>query len=362
MSTPMTIIGNPPITLTGDITASGHLLTPVATTLSSFISPALGQTFNFNVSNSDAFLNLNIGSSSVTQSILGMGQTVTYPGTSYAWIYSRPVVSPAQTESYILNYTSVGSLNVPLMGISQSDEYVTIYNGLHMNSQQIDTVSNLQFLSNNAAPKIALWAQTSPVNAYQYIGMFVASSTFGLQVPSATNDFVFNAALSSSSNSEVFRIKGNGDIVYSGNMYGNVPSGSMYMEGNGSSTTITTSGTYYKLNGTTTSVNLNQFIMSTNNRLTFAGDFSITAFVIVSATLTQNQLVGSNVTVSIFKNGSRITGTSGIATIPNADYASISVNTIIGLAYGDYLELYVTGSVNGQTATASTMQFTVESI
>lgn len=220
--------------------------------------------------------------------------------------------------------------------------------------------TGLQFNNQAQNRVITLWESAN--NVHEYYGFGINSGVLRYQVDATTSQHGFYTAASSSSSNELFRIKGNGDVlVINGTFWpSRLPSGWMYMEANGTATTITSNATFYKAAGTSTSGSLNQFTMPANNKLLYSGTPTISANVNVTASVSQNQALGSQVTIAVFKNGTRVTGTNGAATYGMlAQYLSITTNCIVSLATNDYIEVYVNGSVNGQTVTTANMQVTV---
>ncbi|MCF8366551.1 MAG: DUF1566 domain-containing protein [Bacteroidales bacterium] len=73
------------------------------------------------------------------------------------------------------------------------------------------TNAQLQFGNTTANRKMILWQNTN--NDHQFYGLGVNSNTFRYQVPGTTDSHVFYAASSTSTSNELFRIKGDGQIM-----------------------------------------------------------------------------------------------------------------------------------------------------
>lgn len=132
--------------------------------------------------------------------------------------------------------------------------------------------------------------------------------------------------------------------------------GSLYLST--TATTTVTAGVYSKLNGTTTSVNLSDFTMPSNNRLTYTGTTTIRFNVVSVVSL---QASGSNQTVSIrlAKNATTDAATDVTARLGNSGLPSVLATTWnVSLATNDFIEVFATSAGN-TTLTAAKLELSV---
>lgn len=134
---------------------------------------------------------------------------------------------------------------------------------------------------------------------------------------------------------------------------GSGSAGSLYLST--TATTSVTANTYAKLNGTTTSVNLSDFTMPANNRLTYTGSTTTRFNVVAVVSL---QASGSNQTVSVrmAKNGTTDVATQVTLRLGNSNQPGV-LSTIwnVSLATNDYLEVFGTSAGN-TTLTAAKLE------
>jgi len=117
---------------------------------------------------------------------------------------------------------------------------------------------------------------------------------------------------------------------------------------NVSTTTVTTAGTFYKANWTTTSFYTSKWIVN-NNRITYQTDYLLDAWAIITGNITSNN---SNVriTIAIVKNGATATryGETDLRIVTaNQPFQFSTVIYIPDMKKNDYLELYTTSSQSG---------------
>ena len=202
----------------------------------------------------------------------------------------------------------------------------------------------LQFASINANRKIVLWEGAN--NDHQFNGLGINSTIFRFQVNATNNDFVFYAGTSSTTSNEVARITGTGDFVAAGYIYGNRPSGMLYINDN--LTTFSSSGgIVQKIPTTTVSAQLNLFTMPVNNRLLYTGARTILASVILSLTAFSDTPTGDiGFGIYIYKNGVFIAGAKQLALArrnPGASPPVVAMTSSIltQLSQNDYIEAYI---------------------
>jgi len=153
-----------------------------------------------------------------------------------------------------------------------------------------------------------------------------------------------------------------GDIIYAANdgtnwvcSLSSTGSNNSYGEAYVSSpaaTAITTHGTYYKINGTYTSGQLNGFTHS-SGRLTYTGT-TIRMFHIqccISATASNNEIYFFR----IAKGGTTIESTQIGRKTSTTDLGAIACNGLVQLATNEYIELFVTSDDTNTTTMTATL-------
>lgn len=125
-------------------------------------------------------------------------------------------------------------------------------------------------------------------------------------------------------------------------------------------TTLTSAGTFYKVEGTTTLAYGVDFDQSAEARLRYTGNETIVAMVFATLDFTSNTN-NHDVTWDIRKNASTtvaraVTVRKGTA----ADRNEVSLHGMYTLATNDYLELFVSSSAAGVTVTNS--HFTLSAV
>ncbi len=134
-----------------------------------------------------------------------------------------------------------------------------------------------------------------------------------------------------------------------------------YMQGNATTTTISVSGTYYKISGTTTANAINQKFTHTNNRLTYTGsltrNFKMTAS--ISASSGNNQdlkfRLAKNGTTDITSQASQ--NTSGSGRVDN-----IVCQWLGSLATNDYIEIFTTNNTSTTAVLVEDLNVLIEEV
>lgn len=204
-------------------------------------------------------------------------------------------------------------------------------------------------------------------NQHQIYSFGINNLALRYQVATTTSSHIFYAATSATASNELFRISGNGDTTTAGTIYGRRVSGSLSMQGNTTTTTVSTANTFVKVNGTTTSSNLNQTSMPQSNRITYTGTPSIVALITCSFTATYNTGNTDEIIFAVYKNGSQIPESRISFDLNNLLSGSIptipfSINTTTTLNTNDYVELWVTMTAATRTVTVSRYMMTVVAI
>lgn len=135
--------------------------------------------------------------------------------------------------------------------------------------------------------------------------------------------------------------------------------GQAYMVDNATPTTISVSGTFYKILGTTIAGTINQRFSHSNNRLTFDGQingaFKITT--IISCSSGNNQLLLARIAV----NGVTIVASeSQISTSGSGRSENLTAMAIVELGSTDYIEIFIANSTSTSNVTVSELNFIVE--
>lgn len=117
--------------------------------------------------------------------------------------------------------------------------------------------------------------------------------------------------------------------------------GQVYMQGNATATTISSTATPVKVAGTWTADISNSFTGTTGGRLTYTG--TETQIIRVSAVATLSPTSGSNQHISLYvaKNGTVISGSRQQSHISNGSDMPIAVVWQVSMATNDYIELFV---------------------
>lgn len=135
-----------------------------------------------------------------------------------------------------------------------------------------------------------------------------------------------------------------------------------YMTANASATTISATGTFVKVAGTTTAGTLNQkFTTATTNRATYSGALTENFRVVAFATMTS----GNNQTLRmrIAKNGVTLPdSTSRFQTTGSGDASSIGTQTFLTMVPTDYIEVFVTNDTATNSITVTDLSVTVSRI
>lgn len=137
--------------------------------------------------------------------------------------------------------------------------------------------------------------------------------------------------------------------------------GHCYFVNNATTTTVTTSGTYYKVAGTTLEGTINNKFSHSVNRLTFTGTYA--GYFEATASLSVATSINTNFSFRLAKNG--ITGESGEITIrqqTNVGYSAALVQDVFQLNTGDYIEVWVTASQNNSTPLISDLNLLIKRV
>ena len=198
----------------------------------------------------------------------------------------------------------------------------------------------LQFANTLANRKIVLLENAN--NDHQVIGLGTNTNIFRLQVPATTTDFVFYAGTSTTTSNEVGRLSGTGNLTVSGTLFGNRPRALIYF--NGISSMAVTANTPAKMTNVTTSIGfINSFSAPISNRLVYTGTATMIVNVRCSASLNNATALSVATTLSIYKNGVLITGSSVSNNTASSSISyTLTTETLVSMNTNDYVEAYVT--------------------
>ncbi len=132
-----------------------------------------------------------------------------------------------------------------------------------------------------------------------------------------------------------------------------------YMTANATATSLPVANTYYKIAGTTTTVNAKKFSTS-SNRITYTGKTGIVGkvFIIIGA---KAPAANSDFSIVIAKNGVVITApVASMAAASNNQSFQLSLITELDLVTNDYVEVFIkSNNSNTNTITVEEMQFRI---
>jgi hypothetical protein len=135
---------------------------------------------------------------------------------------------------------------------------------------------------------------------------------------------------------------------------------SLYMSGNLTTTTITTSNTFYKIVGSTTATLVNNFSSPANNKLQYTGSNPIDALVSVNISVTHTEVGGSTIGLSIFKNGTiQIAAANYAFQLSTNSATSLSLSVHVPFIMTDFVEVFVTYNAGVNPVLVTDMNLTV---
>jgi hypothetical protein len=197
-------------------------------------------------------------------------------------------------------------------------------------------------------------------NPHEYYGFGVNSSSLRYQIGRTTANHEFWAAVDSSSSNLVGTITGTGDMSIPGTYYGRSVSGLIYQSS--TSFQVVTGGVWVKVAGTTASLQLNGFSMSSNNRIRCDLTTGATCKVSLTMTIRDVSAMVGNYSIAVYKNGTRLTETIMESDTPvNLTNVNMYTFTYVSLALNDYVEAYYV-SGNNTTMAGVYMLLSVEAI
>ena len=133
-----------------------------------------------------------------------------------------------------------------------------------------------------------------------------------------------------------------------------------YMQGNAAITTITTSSTFVKIAGTTTTGSyVEKFdVTTTNNKAVYTG--SLTGFYKVNAVVSMTSGNNKELELAIYKNGSILTPSRSKGTSNGGGKAeNVACLDIVELQTNDYIELYVANNSNTNNVVCVDLNLTI---
>ncbi len=221
--------------------------------------------------------------------------------------------------------------------ISESD-FMQCGIGINLLSGVAETVSILNCTFYNTISGSDIGVLYTPASFTSYNSIFITNNAWN-------NEGTFFGGFDFS------RTDGRDANVYLSNNAGaenKNPHAKINVNNNVSTTTVTTTGTYYKANWTNTSSYTSKWTVN-NNRITYQSDYTSDVWAIITGNITvdDNNL---RVTIAIVKNGNTGTryGETDLRIVTaNQPFQFSTVIYIPDIVKDDYLELYVTSSQNG---------------
>lgn len=335
------------ITLTGNVTGSGTVGSSFATTLALRLNQILTPTAAVSM-NSQKLTSLANGTVSADGVNLGQMNTAISSAVS------------AGTITLTGNVTGSGTIGSPFATtiVSKLNQIPIPTGTININSQDLVSVSNLgisvasptfgiQFPNTVDDCKICFYQNAA--NSFQVYGIGVLGSTLKYSVGNSVASHVFYCGASSTTSTELFRIHGTGYATVSGGdgtFYSRVPS--IQINNTGASTTTVTSGSWVKLNFTSTAAATGavQFTTSTN-RITFTGsDLGTVCYGMATASVDLRWSTVGQINLGIAKNGSIIPQSSvWVANTSTSIPVTANIPLVMtDLSPGDYLEIWVLGT------------------
>lgn len=134
-----------------------------------------------------------------------------------------------------------------------------------------------------------------------------------------------------------------------------------YMQGNATTTTISVSGTYYKVSGTTTANSINQKFTHTNNRLTYTG--SLTRNFKVTASISASSGNNQDLKFRLAKNGTTdITSQVSQDTSSSGRVDNITCQWLGSLVTNDYIEIFTTNNTSTTSVLVEDLNVLIEEV
>jgi ribosomal protein L31 len=350
------------VTLTGNVTGSGTVGTPFATTIVSTLNniPVATGAVNINSQNITSVGNLGIGVASPNNGIEFAGITgdckiCLWRGggiTNDFQVFGFGIA--ANTLKYTVNSSS--SSHVFYCGASSTTStelfkiagagYVNVSGNLGI-GVSVPTIS-LQFPNAVSDCKICLY-QTA-ANSFQVYGFGVTAGTLKYTVDASTSNHVFYCGASSTTSTELFKIAGTGYATVSagsGTFYSRVPSATWFKTGY-TGVTVAAANTWIKAVSSSSLTPPNRQFTTSVNRITFTGsDLADNCVGMYSATAVLSPSSGTpKLGLAVYLNGTNILGCQAYIspTAAGGLYTLTISNTMIDLDPGDYLEVWVLSS------------------
>lgn len=140
--------------------------------------------------------------------------------------------------------------------------------------------------------------------------------------------------------------------------------GQMYMQGNATATTVAAINTYYKVDGTTTAGPDNSKFTHTSNRMTYSGAIQRRVLVIatISFTAGANDVCRFGFYSSVgaaVRTGSAMTATASIPLGLSGRAESVTIQDVLTMANGDYLEVHAMNTTATANITVTDMNVTI---
>ncbi len=266
------------------------------------------------------------------------------------WIFENDFQSCAGAGIEI----AAGSASGGRLRISETD-FMQCVKGINLLSGVAETISiiNGTFYNTTSGSDIAILYTPATFTAFST--MFITNNAWNNQ---GTFMSGFDFSLASGRDANIFLSNNSGKENEN-------PHARLSVRNNVSTTTISTTGTFYKANwaANTTTYTCKWEIGSTSptsgNRITYQPDNPADVWAIITGNLSNNA-INQVITIAIVKNGittTRYGETDVRITIQNQPWQFSTVIYIPDVLKGDYLELYATSSRSGDLITFQDIQW-----
>ena len=233
------------------------------------------------------------------------------------------------------------------MKLSECD-FIQCAKGVNLLSGVSETISILNATFYNTIAGTDIGILYTPASFTSYSAMFISSNAWNNQ---GTFISGFDFSRPDGRDANVFMINNSG-------LEDEKPHSKINVNNNVSTTTVTTSGTYYKANWTNTSTYTTKFTMA-NNRITYQPVNKRDAWAIITGNIAVNN-ANRVITIAVYKNGTsgtRYGDTDLRVTIANQPFQFSTVIYVPDMNKNDYLELYVTSGNSGDVVTFQDIQW-----
>lgn len=278
----------------------------------------------------------------------------------------------------ILDWFRVNFANCATIGTIANYSNVLLTNSSLTNSSMltfdgtVDTIAFSNTLFIPAAGKTAVYVDPSAVITRRfrtiYSSFTLAANTTGVYLPAAAtiddSRFIMDTVNFAGSGSPTAGVNLSGNRPNFVNCIGvpNTVRGAVYyMTDNATTTSVGSPSTFYKVAGTTSPGDVySQFSLS-DNRATYTG--SLQGYFMITANLSVTTGNNNIVAVRTAKNGTtRVQSTSKGTMSASGVFENITVQDVVFLNTGDYIEIFIANNSSATNITAQDLTFTIISV